>query len=96
MEGIGVTTSQQDRIDTILRQLHEAERERRQVAASGPTPDSVRHSHLANLVREQIGQLPAADLKSLALRMVVDTVNGDKWSRCHGCGRPDYLGQAKT
>lgn len=91
-----MTTSQQDRIDTILRQLHEAEHERRQVAASGPTPDRVRHSDLANLVREQIGQLPPGDLKSLALRMVVDTINGDKWARCDNCGRPDYLGQAKT
>jgi len=39
-------TSQTDRVDTILRQLHEAEHERRQVAASGERPDRERPNYL--------------------------------------------------
>ncbi len=88
-------SSQSDRVDTILRQLHEAEHARRQVATSGPTPDHARHNALANEVRAQVGQVATADLRSLVLRLVVDGVNGGKWSRCDLCGKPDYLGEAK-
>lgn len=88
-------SSQSDRVDTILRQLHETEHQRRQVAASGATPDHGRHNTLANQVREQVGQIPTADLRSLVLRMVVDSLNGAMWNRCEGCGKPDYLGEAK-
>ncbi len=88
-------SSQSDRVETILRELHEAERDRRHVAASGPEPDAKRHSDLAEQIRNQIGQMPAADVRALALRMVVDTLNGGMWSRCKSCGKPDYLGPAK-
>nr|WP_221374374.1 hypothetical protein [Actinoplanes polyasparticus] len=88
-------SSQSDRVDTILRELHEAELNRRQVATSGPMPDHAQHNVLANQVREQVGRIAVADLRSLVLRLVVDGVNGDKWSRCTWCGKPDYLGEAK-
>lgn len=89
-----MTTGQTDRIDTILRQLHESERDRRLVAASGATPNHGRHNTLANEIRQQVGAMSTADLRSLALRMIVDSLNGSKWRRCEGCGRPDYLGEA--
>jgi predicted nucleic acid-binding Zn ribbon protein len=87
--------AQSDRIDTVLRQLHETEHLRRRVATSSPEPDTERHSLLASKVRNQIDQLAPGDLKSLTLRMVVDTLNGNRWDRCEGCGRPDYLGEAR-
>ena len=87
-------SSQSDRVDTILRQLHETERDRRLVAASRPTPDRWEHNTLANRVRELVGQVDVADLRALTLRLVVDRLNGDKWPRCGGCGKPDYLGEA--
>lgn len=88
-------SSQSDRVDTILRQLHEAERDRRLVAASGPTPNHIRHNELANQIRAQVGQLSTPDLRSTLIRMVVSSLNGDMWARCEGCGRPDFLGEAK-
>jgi hypothetical protein len=90
-----MSTGQRDRVHTVLRQLHETEHERRLVATSGAKPDAARHSDLANQVRELIGGLSTADVRSLALRMVVDSLNGSMWPRCDGCGRPTYLGEAK-
>ncbi len=89
-------TSQSDRIDTALRELHEAEHALRHASSSGPEPDAALHSELANKIRNQIGGMPHGDLKSLALRMVVNGVNGAKWNRCTWCGKPDYLGEAKA
>ena len=87
-------TSQSDRVDTILRRLHEAEHERRQVAVSGERPDRERHNHLANATRDIISEISTPDLRSLITVMVVDGLNGKRWPRCDGCGRPTYLGEA--
>lgn len=89
-------SAQSDRVDTILRQLHELEHDRRHVAASGPAPDHARHNDLANEVRNLIGELSAPDLRAALIRMVVDGLNGAKWPRCDGCGRPTYLGVAAS
>ncbi len=87
-------SGQADRVDTILRQLHELEHERRLVAASGAAPDHARHNQLANQVRDLIGTMLVPDLRSTLIRMVVDGLNGAKWPRCDGCNRPTYLGVA--
>lgn len=87
-------TSQTDRVDTILRQLHEAEHERREVASSGGRPDRERHNHLANEIRRIVGNIETGDLRSIVTVMVVSSLNGAKWPRCGECGRPSYLGEA--
>lgn len=87
-------SSQSDRVDTILRQLHEAERDRRLVARGGPNHNFAQHNVLANQIRDQIGQLSTPDLRSVLIRMVVTSLNGNMWARCESCGRPDYLGEA--
>ncbi len=91
-----MASSQSDRIDTILRELHEAENALRAASTNGPEPDGALHNDLANRIRNQIGEMSHGDLKSLALRMVVHDVNGSKWDRCDGCNRPTYLGEAKA
>lgn len=91
-----MTSSQSDRVDTLLRELHESENALRHASTNGPEPDAGLHSELANKIRTQIGEMSHGDLKSLALRMVVNGVNGAKWNRCTWCGKPDYLGEAKA